>query len=124
MQQYRVNYPLLIGLIVGTLICSGAVYGLWKFQMEHKSGVLIVEAKKAQAEKNYREATEFYGQYLSIHPEDHEARIAFANAQVDLTEIDDANRDDLRNALEHSRSDAPRQRDRRHAGRKDLSVAG
>ena len=46
MQQYRVNYPLLIGLVVGTLVCSGAVFGLWKFQMEHKSGWLISEAKK------------------------------------------------------------------------------
>ena len=46
MQQYRVNYPLLIGLIVGTLVTSGAVFGLWKFQMERKSGWLIGEAKK------------------------------------------------------------------------------
>ena len=47
MQQYRVNYSLLIGLIVGTLVCSGAVYGIWRFQVERKSGWLLSEAEKA-----------------------------------------------------------------------------
>lgn len=99
MQQYRVNYPLLIGLVVGTLVCSGAVFGLWKFQMEHKSGWLISAAKKAQQEKKLKEATEFYSQYLSIHAEDKEARIEMANAFIDLTEHDDATREDIGTAL-------------------------
>ena len=46
-----------------------------------------------------KEATEFDGQYLSIHPEDKEARIAMANAFIDLTEQDDATREDLGTAL-------------------------
>lgn len=106
MQQYRVNYPLLIGLVVGTLVCSGAVFGLWKFQMEHKSGWLISEAKKAEDEakkshdaKKLKDATELYSQYLSIHPEDIEARVALANAEIDLTEHDDATREDIGTAL-------------------------
>ena len=99
MQQYRVNYPLLIGLVVGTLVCSGAVFGLWKFQMEHKSGWLISEAKKAQEAKKLKEATEFYSQYLAIHPEDQEARIAMANAHIELTEQDDATREDIGTAM-------------------------
>ena len=37
MQQYRLNYTLLIGLAVGTLVASGAVYGLWKFQIEQSA---------------------------------------------------------------------------------------
>ena len=87
MQQYRVNFSLLIGLIVGTLVCSGAVYGLWRFQMERKSGWLLSEAEKSLEAKNFRDATQFYRQYLSIQNEDQEARIKFANAQLDLSDF-------------------------------------
>jgi tetratricopeptide (TPR) repeat protein len=90
MQQYRVNYPLLIGLAIGTLVCSGAVYGLWRFQIERTSYSLIREAKKAHEERRVRDATQFYTQYLTIHPEDWDTKVQFANAQLDVTELDDA----------------------------------
>ncbi len=90
MQQYRVNFPLLIGLIVGSVICSGAVYVLWKFQIERKSGWLISEADKSMADGKVREAVQYYGQYMSIHPEDDESRIKFANAELDLVNKQDA----------------------------------
>jgi len=99
MQHYRVNYPLLIGLVVGTLVCSGAVFGLWSFQMQRKSGWLFSEAKKAEEAKKHKDAVEYYGLYLAIHPEDKEARIALANAELDLTATDDATREDVGNAL-------------------------
>jgi tetratricopeptide (TPR) repeat protein len=79
MQQYRVNYPLLIGLVVGTLVCSGAVFGLWKFQIERKSGWLITEAEKAREAGDERRAVEYYGQYLSIQNDD-EVRIKYAQS--------------------------------------------
>src|SRR4051812_27954044 len=99
MQQYRVNYSLLIGLIVGTLVCSGAVYGVWRFQIERKSGWLLSEAKKAREAGEYRDATQFFGQYLSIHSEDAQARLDLANAEIDLTEQDDASLMDIGDAL-------------------------
>jgi tetratricopeptide (TPR) repeat protein len=88
MQQYRVNYPLLIGLLVGTLVCSGAVFAIWKFQIERKSGWLISEADKAREEGNVRRAAELYGQYLSIQWEN-DVRLKFAQASADLSEQDD-----------------------------------
>ena len=51
MQQYRVNYSLLIGLAIGAVVCSGAVYGLWRFQIERKSGWLIGEAFLQSADR-------------------------------------------------------------------------
>ncbi len=90
MQQYRVNFPLLIGLMVGTVICSGAVYGLWKFQIERKSGWLLSEADQSMAEGKVREAVQYYGQYMSIHPEDDESCFKFANAELDLANKQDA----------------------------------
>ena len=99
MQQYRVNYSLLIGLIVGTLVCSGAVYGIWRFQVERKSGWLLSEAEKAREAGEYRDAAQFYGQYLSIHSDDTDARLKLANAEIDLTEQDDATMMDIGQAL-------------------------
>ncbi len=100
MQQYRVNYSLLIGLIVGTFLFSGAVYGVWRFQIERKSGWLVGEAEKSRGEKDYRDAVQFYGQYLSVHPEDKDARLKFANSYIDLAEQDDAGPEDLGAAMQ------------------------
>jgi tetratricopeptide (TPR) repeat protein len=88
MQQYRVNYSLLIGLLVGTLVCSGAVYGLWKFQIERKSGWLITEAEKAREAGDERRAVEYYGQYLSIQ-NDEEVQIKYGQAFSALAKLDD-----------------------------------
>jgi tetratricopeptide (TPR) repeat protein len=89
MQQYRVNYSLLIGLIIGTLVFSGAVYGLWKYQIERKSTFLVNEAKRLKESGDVRKAAEFYNQYLSIHKEDVPTKIEFAKTELDLTESDD-----------------------------------
>jgi cellulose synthase operon protein C len=89
MQQYRVNYSLLIGLIVGTLVCSGGVYGLWRFQIERKSSFLANEARRAKESGDIRKAVEFYNHYLSIQKDDVPTKIEFANAELDLTEADD-----------------------------------
>lgn len=88
MQQYRVNYRLLIGLIVGSLVCSALVFGLWKFQIDRKSGVLISEAEKALEEGDVRRAVEFYGQYLTIRS-DNDVRMKYAQASAKLSELDD-----------------------------------
>ncbi len=99
MQQYRFNYPLFIGLVVGTLVCSSAVYGLWRFQIGRKSDWLITEAEKAREAGNFKEAVRYYWQYLTIHPKDGEVRIKYAVANSDLTESDDIERGDFGDAL-------------------------
>src|SRR5688572_6420207 len=89
MQQYRVNYTLLIGLAIGTLVSSGAVYALWKFQIERKSGWLISEAETAREAGDAREAVRYYWQYLTIHPDDNETRLKYAKAQADVADLSD-----------------------------------
>ena len=46
MQQYRVNFGLLIGLIVGTLVVSAATYGLHQFQINRNADTLIAAGEK------------------------------------------------------------------------------
>src|SRR5687768_5381238 len=99
MQQYRVNFSLLIGLAIGTLVCSGAVYGIWKYQIERKSGWLISEAEKAQKEGNYREVVKYYWQYLTIH-RDEDIQLKYATAYADLASQEDVTGDELKWAVD------------------------
>jgi cellulose synthase operon protein C len=98
MQQYRVNYSLLIGLAIGTLVCSGAVYGIWRFQIERKSDILLAEAEKARKEGNHRDEVKYYWQYLTIHGDD-ATRLKYAEAHADLANQEDATRDETFNAM-------------------------
>ncbi|MEX2092398.1 MAG: hypothetical protein WD971_06955, partial [Pirellulales bacterium] len=86
MQQYRVNYGLLIGLIVGTLVVSVVTYGLWLFQINRNAGALIAAGEKAQQAGDLRAAVREYGNYLSIRPKDDEVRLKLANLWADVTE--------------------------------------
>src|SRR3954468_22247468 len=100
MQEYRINYTLLIGLIVGTLVCSGAIYAIHKFQNSRQSGWLINEADRAIAEKNYRDAAQFYQQYITIHPEDTDTKLKCANTYLDLVAQDDVSPDEVSSAIQ------------------------
>lgn len=100
MQEYRVNYPLLIGLIIGTFVCSGAIYALHHFQNSRQADWLSRAAEKAVADKNYHEAVQYYQQYIAIMPEDKESRIKLGNAYLDLTELDDVAPEDISGAVQ------------------------
>jgi tetratricopeptide (TPR) repeat protein len=99
MQHYRFNYPLFIGLVVGTLVCSVGVYGIWRFQIGRKSGWLLNEAAKANEAKNYREASRYYAQYLTIHPRDPDVRIKYAVANADVSALRDVTGPEFSNAV-------------------------
>lgn len=95
MQQYRFNFPLFIGLLIGAVVCSGAIYGVWRFQIGRKSGWLLSEAEKSREASDFKEAARYYRDYLTIHPKDEEVRIKYALAQADITESDEITFEDL-----------------------------
>ncbi len=99
MQQYRVNYSLLIGLLVGGVVCSAAMYGLWSYQINRNAGVLRADAEKAVEEGDYRQAVRYYANYVSVRRDDKPARIKLAEAYADLTEQDDVAPEELGAAL-------------------------
>ena len=100
MQEYRINYTLLIGLIVGTFIGSGAIYGIHRFQNSRQSGWLISRAEKASAEKKYRDAVQYYQQYLSIRNDDVDSKLKYAHAYLDLAAQDDVAPEDIGGAVQ------------------------
>jgi len=86
MQQYRVNFALLIGLIVGTLVVSAATFGLHRFQIGRNADTLIATGEKAQEEGDLKTAVQDYSNYLSIQPGDDEIRLKLANLWADVVE--------------------------------------
>src|SRR6185295_12852153 len=95
MQQYRVNFPLLIGLVVASLVCSGAVYAVHKWQNARQSGWLLSEADKAREEKKYSDAVKYYEQYLTFHGDDRDTRIKYFETYLDLAEQEEASLEDI-----------------------------
>jgi cellulose synthase operon protein C len=95
MQQYRLNYRLLIGTAVGFVVASVMVYGLWKFQINRNASSLTKAAEEFEAEGNHHDAADAYGNYLSIRPDDDAVRLKYANAWGDVTEDDNVSPEDF-----------------------------
>ena len=86
MQQYRVNFGLLIGLIVGMLVISAATYGLHEFQINRNADTLIAAGEKAQKEGDLKGAVREYSNYLTVRRDDEEVRRKLANLWADVVE--------------------------------------
>ncbi len=86
MQQYRVNFGLLIGLAVGMFVVSAATYGLHKFQIDRNADTLTAAGEQAQAEGDLKTAVQEYSNYLSIRPDDKEVQLKLANLWADVVE--------------------------------------
>src|SRR5262245_48114723 len=95
MQQYRVNYTLLIGLIVGTLVVSAATFGLHRFQLNRNADALIASAEQAEKEGDLRSAAQDYTDYLSIRRDDEDVRVKLGDLWVDITEQADRRPEDI-----------------------------
>ena len=66
MQRYRVNFPLLIGLVVGTLVLFVGAFFLWRFQLNRNAGRLLTRAEEAREQGELGDSISLYSQYLSI----------------------------------------------------------
>ncbi len=100
MQEYRINFPLLIGLIVGGVVFAGAILGIHAFQTSRQSGWLLDEAEKAIANKNYVQASQYYQQYTAADPNNMEAKIKLADTYLDLLESDNPDPDYIPSAMQ------------------------
>ena len=99
MQQYRVNFVLLIVLFVVGVIGASAAYGLWRFQMTRHADTLFEAANKAEEEGDVRTVVQYLSSYVSFRPDDMAARVKLSNAFADLTELDDVSFEEMGKAL-------------------------
>ncbi|MEO1496906.1 MAG: tetratricopeptide repeat protein [Planctomycetota bacterium] len=84
MQRYRVNYPLLIGLVVGSVVLIGGGIGLYSFQLSRNAGRILERAEKSREEGDIVKAISLMHNYVSIREEDAEARTTLATYYADL----------------------------------------
>jgi tetratricopeptide (TPR) repeat protein len=73
MQRYRVNYPLLIGLTVGFVILTPALYFLWRFQVNRNADRLIAKADAAEASGELEGAYDSLKHYVQLRSKEPEA---------------------------------------------------
>ncbi|MGL4511779.1 MAG: tetratricopeptide repeat protein [Lacipirellulaceae bacterium] len=99
MQRYRVNFPLLVTLVVGTIALLGGTYGLYRFQASRNADQLLTRAAEAKEEGDSVERIRLLGQYLSLRKDDEKVMAELANAYADLTEEPDVEPQDIGNAL-------------------------
>lgn len=84
MERYRVNYTLLIGLLVGLVVAAGAIFGIWTWQMSRNADTLLARATEAEGNGELVEAALLLENYLGFRPEDDQARIKQAHLYVDV----------------------------------------
>ncbi len=109
MQRYRINYPLLIGLVVGTFVLIGGAYGLYRVQKERNADRLLVKAEQTE---DILERVKLLNQYTSLRPDDLDGEAKLAEAYVVLAEQPDIQRRDLGKILAGLESTVRRQPDR------------
>ena len=110
MQRYRVNFPLLIGIVVGSILLFGGSFALWRFQLNRNADRLITKAEEAREEGDLIECIKQYSQYLAIRTEDKEVTVKLANAYADLIDEPDIEPKMVRNAfaiMENTVSEQP-----------------
>ncbi|QDU59087.1 tetratricopeptide repeat protein [Aeoliella mucimassa] len=83
MQRYRVNYTLLVGILVGSVVAAGAIYGVWRWRMTGNASNLLDRAATAKEEGDIRKAISIYNTYLDFKPEDEEILVDRAMLYVD-----------------------------------------
>jgi tetratricopeptide (TPR) repeat protein len=87
MQRYRVNYVLLIALVVGFFASAGAAYGLWKFQVDRNADRLLAKADAAAASGEVQQVFESLAHYVQLRPKETDARVRLGEAAVKVAEL-------------------------------------
>jgi len=95
MQRYRVNYRLFFGFLVGSLLIAAIAFlGVHPWQVNRKASWFLQRADQAFSENNLREAFNYQHLYVRYRNEEDDARIKLANTAVDISELDDATREE------------------------------
>ena len=84
MERYRVNYTLLIGLVVGAVVLGGGGYVLLGIQASRNADSLLRQADEAEAAGEVREARGFLYKYTQLREDDIEADARLTRLMADI----------------------------------------
>lgn len=89
MQRYRVNYPLLAGLVIGSVIFAVASFFLWRYQVDKNAVRLLAKADAAEASGELEEAYKSLEQYVQFRSREVDAKLRLGEVAVKVTEQED-----------------------------------
>jgi len=99
MQRYRINYRLLIGLFVGSIVLSITLHFVWKWQVNRKANRYRESSQAALASNDTLKAFKDLKMYLRLRRQDESARIELATIASDIAVMDGVSREDKGNAF-------------------------
>ncbi|NOY29615.1 MAG: tetratricopeptide repeat protein [Planctomycetes bacterium] len=95
MQRYRVNYWLLFGFLAGSLLIVAVAFLLvHPWQVNRKASWFLERADQAFSENDLREAFNYQHLYVRYRKKEDDARIKLSHMAVDISQLDDATRED------------------------------
>ncbi|MEQ8847381.1 tetratricopeptide repeat protein [Botrimarina sp.] len=100
--QYRVNVPLLVGLVVGTLVLIGGAYGLYHFQKSRNADRLLTAAAEAREEGDLDKSAGHLYNYLQLRPGDESAMVSMSQTLLDIAEEPRSEMIDVQRAMGHT----------------------
>jgi len=95
MQRYRVNYRLLFGFLVGSLLVAAIAFlGVHPWQVNRKATWFLQRADQALSENDLRGAFNYQHLYVRYRNKEDDARIKLANMSIDISQRDDATQEE------------------------------
>ncbi len=89
MQRYRVNYKLLVGVFVGTVLFTIGSYFLWTWQVNRKATRFRDDSRVAMDEGKTEVAFESLLKYVQLRRDEEEPRLELANIGLQLLDNPD-----------------------------------
>ncbi|MBX3427806.1 MAG: tetratricopeptide repeat protein [Pirellulales bacterium] len=83
MKRYRVNYPLLFGLVALVVVAAPSLYFLWRYQISRNADRLQTRAEEAMKEDDLLAALENMARYVALRPDDIDAQRAASKIALD-----------------------------------------
>src|SRR5579875_2390234 len=74
----KINTKLLLGLLLGSLFTSGAVFGVHRFQYGRIADSLLWQARRAEEQGQIRRQARYLQRYLEFRPKDLDAKAQLA----------------------------------------------
>jgi tetratricopeptide (TPR) repeat protein len=66
----KINAKLLLGLLIGSLVCTGAVFGVHHFQYRRIADSLLWQARRAEEQGQVKRQAKYLQRYLEFNPKD------------------------------------------------------
>jgi hypothetical protein len=73
-----INSKFFLALLIGTVVCGGAIYGIHYFQYERIARALLWQARHAEEKGDTQRSVQYLQRYLEFRPRDQAEKITLA----------------------------------------------